>query len=64
MMALTVKSTYKNFPVYFVGCVIYFILTFTVTIIIKLIEKKIQGKQHYSLYTSNAIGELIEEGGR
>ena len=64
MMALTVKTTYKNFPVYFVGCVIYFILTFTVTRIIKLIEKKIQGKQHYSLYTSNAIGELIEEGGR
>ena len=63
MMALTVKTTYKNFPVYFVGCVIYFILTFTITRIIKLIEKKIQGKQHYSLYTSNAIGDLIEEGG-
>ena len=63
MMALTVKTTYKNFPVYFVGCLIYFILTFTVTRIIKLIEKKIQGKQHYSLYGSNAIGELIEDGG-
>ena len=63
MMALTVKTTYKNFPVYFVGCVIYFILTFTVTRIIKLIEKKLQGKQHYSLYGSNAIGELIEERG-
>lgn len=63
MMALTVKTTYKNFPVYFVGCVIYFILTFTVTRIIKLIEKKLQGKQHYTLYGSNAIGELIEERG-
>ena len=63
MMAMTVKQTAKNFPVYFVGCVIYFILTFTITRIIKLIEKKIQGKQHYSLYSSNAIGDLIEEGG-
>ena len=63
MMAMTVKITAKNFPVYFVGCVVYFILTFTITRIIKLIEKKIQGKQHYSLYSSNAIGDLIEEGG-
>ena len=61
VMSVTVKMTYKNFPVYLVGCVIYFILTFLVTRIIKLIEKKIAGKKHYSLYGSNAIGELIEE---
>ena len=62
VMSVTVKMTYKNFPVYLVGCVIYFLLTFSVTRIIKLIEKKIAGKKHYSLYGSNAIGELIEEG--
>ncbi len=61
VMSVTVKMTYKNFPVYLVGCVIYFILTFIVTRIIKFIEKKITGKKHYSLYGSNAIGELIEE---
>ena len=61
VMSVTVKMTYKNFPVYLVGCVIYFILTFIVTRIIKFIEKKIAGKKHYSLYGSNAIGELIEE---
>lgn len=61
MMAITVKTTYKNFPVYFIGCVIYFILTFTVTRIIKLLEKKLQGKKNYTLYGSNAIGELIDE---
>ena len=59
MMATTVKMTYKNFPVYFIGCVIYFILTFSITRIIKLIEKHLSGKKDYSLYTSNAIGELI-----
>ena len=57
-MAVTVKQTYKNFEVYLIGCVIYFILTFSITRIIKLIEKKIAGKSHYSLYTSNAIGDV------
>ena len=64
VMSITVKESYKNFPVYFVGCVIYFILTFTVTRIIKLIEKKLHGKKNYSLYGSNAIGDLTTlEGG-
>ena len=63
IMSVTVKSTYKNFPVYFIGCVIYFLLTFTITRIIKLIEKKLRGKKHYSLYTSNAIGELNTSAG-
>ena len=58
VMSVTVKMTYKNFPVYLIGCIIYFILTFTITRIIKLIEKKIKGKKHYSLYTSNAIGSI------
>ena len=61
MMAITVKTTYKNFPVYFIGCVIYFVLTFSITRIIKLLEKKLQGKQNYTLYGSNAIGELLSE---
>ena len=61
MMAITVKATYKNFPVYFIGCVIYFLLTFSITRIIKLLEKKLQGKKNYSLYTSNAIGDLMNE---
>ncbi len=59
MMSVTVKMTYKNFPVYFIGCVIYFILTFSITRIIKFIEKKLNGKKNYTLYTSNAIGEAV-----
>lgn len=61
IMSITVKTTYKNFPVYFIGCVIYFILTFSITRLIKLVEKKINGKKNYSLYGSNAIGNLISE---
>ena len=37
-----VKQTYKTFPTYLVICVIYFVLTFTVTRILRLIEKKLQ----------------------
>jgi putative lysine transport system permease protein len=59
MMSVTIKTTYKNFPVYFIGAVIYFLMTFAVTRIIKLIEKKLHGKKHYTLYTSNAIGEEL-----
>ena len=59
IMTVTVKSTYKNFPVYFIGAVIYFILTFSITRIIRLIEKKLIGSKHYSLYGSNAIGDAI-----
>ena len=52
-----VKQTYKNFPVYFICCVIYFVLTFVITRIIKLIEKRISGKVNYSLAGSKVINE-------
>lgn len=55
---IIVKQTYKNFPVYFICCVIYFILTFVITRIIKLIEKKISGKVNYELAGSKVINEV------
>ena len=60
-MTVIVKQTYKNFEVYLVGCIIYFILTFTITRIIKLIEKKINGKAHYSLLSSDAMGIISNQ---
>ncbi len=41
--------TYKLFPVYAITCLIYFILTFVVTRILKLVEKKMDGKENYKL---------------
>ena len=43
---------------YFICCVIYFILTFVITRIIKLIEKKISGKVNYELAGSKVINEV------
>lgn len=48
-MNVTVKETLKNFPIYFIVCIIYLILTFTITRIIKLIEKKAIGKKNFIL---------------
>jgi len=48
-MNVTVRETWKNFQVYFIVCIIYLILTFTITRIIKLIEKKIIGKKNFIL---------------
>lgn len=48
-MNVTVKETFKNFPVYFIVCIIYLILTFTITKIIKVIEKKLIGKKNFIL---------------
>lgn len=49
--------TYKLFPVYAITCVIYFILTFTVTRILKYIEIKMDGKKDY------VLEEAVESGG-
>ncbi|MBQ8425611.1 MAG: amino acid ABC transporter permease [Clostridia bacterium] len=48
-MNVTVKETFKNFPVYFIVCIIYLILTFTITRIIKIVEKKVIGKKNFIL---------------
>ena len=62
-MTVTVKQTYKNFEVYLIGCVIYFMLTFSITRVIKFIERRLAGKSHYSLYSSNVISDDGEASG-
>lgn len=40
---------YKYFEVFFITCVIYFILTFTVSRLLRWIERKMDGSDNYSL---------------
>ena len=40
-------ANYMFFQTYFIICVIYFILTFSVTRILRLVEKKLDGPQDY-----------------
>lgn len=42
-----VAATYQTFATYLLTAVIYFILTFTITRILRLIERKLDGKKNY-----------------
>lgn len=61
-----VKQTYKNFPIYFICCVIYFIMTFTITRILRLVEKLLAGKDNYTICGSQtdaaAMIKVTKEG--
>lgn len=59
------KMTWSIFETYVVACVIYFILTFTITRILKLIEKKIDGSATYEIHHSSTMPDesfTIKEG--
>lgn len=43
------KSTYQIFATYTIICVVYFILTFTITRILRLIEKKLDGERIFAI---------------
>lgn len=49
------KMTWSIFETYVVACVIYFVLTFTITRILKLIENKIDGPSSYIIHHSSTM---------
>jgi putative lysine transport system permease protein len=58
---------YHTFEVFLITSVIYFILTFTVTRILRLIERKMDGPTHFTIHGSQTVPEAeikIAEGGR
>lgn len=46
------KMTWSIFETYVVACVIYFVLTFTVTRLLKLAERKLDGPSAYTIHHS------------
>lgn len=48
------RTNYKMFETYAVICIIYFILTFTVTRLLRLAEKKLKGKGNYTICGSQS----------
>ena len=49
-VAYTINSiNYQTFATYLLVAIIYFVLTFTITRILRLIEKKMDGKQNYTV---------------
>ena len=52
-MAYTINSiNYQTFATYLLIAIIYFVLTFTITRILRLIEKKMDGKKNYTVQGS------------
>ena len=48
-------GTYTQYlPAYIIAAVIYFILTFTVTRLLRLVEKKLQGSGNYTICGSQS----------
>ena len=46
--------TFKTFEIYLIVCAIYFILTFTITRLLRLVEKKLQGNDSYTICGSQS----------
>ena len=56
---------FKYFEVFFITSVIYFVMTFTVTRLLRWLEKKMDGRENYAIHGSQTVPdvELISKGG-
>lgn len=45
-------NNFRYFESFFVACILYFIMTFTVTRILRFIEKKLDGPENYTMYAN------------
>ncbi len=53
--------TFKFFEPFFVASILYFVMTFTVTRILRFIEKKIDGPENYIMYVNQMQVETPED---
>ncbi|PKY92201.1 amino acid ABC transporter permease [Aerococcus christensenii] len=54
-------KTYLTFQTFFIVSVIYFVLTFATTRLLRLVEKKMSGSDHYTVYQSSTSEVNIHE---
>ena len=55
------KATWETFPVYAIICVLYFIMTFTITRLLRLLEKALDGKEHYKLNSEAEVQAWVSK---
>lgn len=48
------RQNFQTFQTYLVVCLLYFILTFTVTRLLRFVEKKLDGKDNYTVFGSQS----------
>lgn len=61
----SIAGTYMAyFQTMIITCAVYFVLTFTVTRILRMVERKLDGPSNYAILNDSAISEnAMEEGG-
>ncbi len=52
---IIILGTYRTFEAYLIISVVYFALTFSITRILRLCERKLKGKANYTLYNSDIV---------
>ena len=62
-MSKSAAGTYlRYFEVFFITAIIYFVLTFTVTRLLRLVEKKMDGPQNFTIHGSQSdIAETVAQ---
>ena len=60
------RQNFQTFQTYFVICILYFILTFTITRLLRWVERKLDGNENYTIFGSqtdvNAEIHITKEG--
>ena len=60
------RQNFQTFQTYLVVCILYFILTFTVTRLLRWVERKLDGNENYTIFGSqtdvNAEIHIMKEG--
>jgi putative lysine transport system permease protein len=54
-------TNYKYFEAFFVASVLYFVMTFTITRILRFVERKIDGPENYIMYANQMQVETPED---
>ena len=49
-----VQETYQTFATYLLIAIIYFVLTYSISLILRFIEKKMDGKKHFTILGSQS----------
>ena len=66
MAGIIKRQNFQTFQTYLVVCILYFILTFTVTRLLRWVERKLDGNENYTIFGSqtdvNAEIHITKEG--
>lgn len=64
-MSKSAAGTYmRYFEVFFITCLIYFVLTFSVTRLLLFVEKKLEGPDSFVIHGSQTVPQAVIKGGR